>query len=894
MEKAMKKITALFITLLLCFISISLIYSDSDAENNNKKNKEWKSIKSLPSARSYHSSVVYKGYIYVIGGFQNNKLFNDVLYASIKKDGTISNWEQTTSLPNNLYGHVNFVNNGYLYVVGGWNGGSGTLRNILYASINNDGTIGNWKTANSFSTQRSFLSSVIHNNFIYILGGENNNSALSDVQYAPINKNGTIGKWKKTKRLPSARYFHSSVVNNGYIYVIGGGYHDGNNHFFDDVYYAKIKKNGSIGGWKETTNLPSPQRGHDCIVHDGNLYVTGGWSGGDTLNNVLYASINADGSIGNWNSTRSFSTSKDNHTSVISNGFLYIIGGMSYGNIYKDVQCASIKSLLDYGIPLNDNNKLSLLGINIYQDIEEKKVHYKPNILVWGSYLTLSYGYNKNWDNVRGGASQSSPHVIYYQSPGGDCTLFSILILGRYNGDPNKKFYFILEDVDGNPFYISKEYPFGDFSTDEFILREYKINLGIPPKEFFINLVTNSTGDNGLFIHGAKSATSYSYTFNPPGVYKNNKNENWGIFVKFKKAKKDDTKETVVPICEIVKNNSFKLKKSFRGDTITYIYQNRSYTSDDIIDIENNIIKNFENIIFNDTTINDLIDMFGKPSTIIIKKLNKYFGAVTFRYGNIFFRFAPDEIVVKIIDIINKDVPCIYADKIQIGSTIKEVLKVVGKPKRIINNKEITWKDRVLYSDINGKKGHAFISYESFGVQFYFWDNKVSGISLFRSKGKSKKIMKLTYKEREYIKSTSFIQKYKKIYHLSEKHLDNFFISCFDTPFYNIWVYGFNKENYYKYNRHEDMSDKFSVFNYIKSNEKEEKMYEVIKLFFDISKEEIDNQVSETSSLILYKERENKEPILLLAAYDVENMRGVYRSLKNKKTINNGSYILSH
>ena len=90
------------------------------------------------------------------------------------------------------------------------------------------------------------------------------------------------------------------------------------------------------------------------------------------------------------------------------------------------------------------------------------------------------------------------------------------------------------------------------------------------------------------------------------------------------------------------------------------------------------------------------------------------------------------------------------------------------------------------------------------------------------------------------------------------------------------------------------MGNKFSVFSYIKSNKKKEKMYDVIKEFFDIKKKEIDKQVSKTTSLIYYKERKGKEPILLLASYDVENMKEVFLSLVSKKTINNGAYVLSH
>ena len=45
---------------------------------------------------------------------------------------------------------------------------------------------------------------------------------LNDVQYAPINANGSVGAWTATTSFNTARYGHTSVAYNGYLYVIGG------------------------------------------------------------------------------------------------------------------------------------------------------------------------------------------------------------------------------------------------------------------------------------------------------------------------------------------------------------------------------------------------------------------------------------------------------------------------------------------------------------------------------------------------------------------------------------------------------------------------------------------------------------------------------------------------
>ena len=101
--------------------------------------------------------------------------------------------------------------------------------------------LGSWQSTASFTQERSGHSSVVYDGYIYILGGGGTgNSYYNDVQYAPINSDGTIGTWQSTTPFTQARNSHTSVVHDGYIYVIGGFYSDGSTYYFNDVQYAPI------------------------------------------------------------------------------------------------------------------------------------------------------------------------------------------------------------------------------------------------------------------------------------------------------------------------------------------------------------------------------------------------------------------------------------------------------------------------------------------------------------------------------------------------------------------------------------------------------------------------------------------------------------------------------
>ena len=94
-----------------------------------------------------------------------------------------------------------------------------------------------------FTQARYYQSAVVYNGFLYMMGGRSSSSAndctaasddCSGVQYAPINANGTVGTWAYTEGgvnngstyvsgFTQARTFFSSVIYNGYLYIMGGG-----------------------------------------------------------------------------------------------------------------------------------------------------------------------------------------------------------------------------------------------------------------------------------------------------------------------------------------------------------------------------------------------------------------------------------------------------------------------------------------------------------------------------------------------------------------------------------------------------------------------------------------------------------------------------------------------
>ena len=103
-------------------------------------------------------------------------------------------------------------------------------------------------------------------------------------QVAPINGNGTVGTWTATTAFPIARFGHTSVAYNGYLYVIGG-----NDGALSDVKVAPINGDGTVGNWVTTTALATPRAYHTSVADNGYLYVIGGYDGAGNLDDVQVA-----------------------------------------------------------------------------------------------------------------------------------------------------------------------------------------------------------------------------------------------------------------------------------------------------------------------------------------------------------------------------------------------------------------------------------------------------------------------------------------------------------------------------------------------------------------------------------------------------------------------------
>ena len=240
----------------------------------------WSTTTAMPQAVEFSQGVSLNGYLYVLGGgLVSSGRTSNVYFAKENLDGTLGSWTQTTSFPtlaNGLSSGSAATYNGYIYEFGGYtNPGPTTTNTVYYAKANGDGTIGAWNTTTVLPVNIEGNAVAVANGYVYIVGGYNGSSFLTSVYYAKLNIDGTVGAWQTNGTSPTtAGEGAAATVLNGYLYIVGGATGIGTHSAA--VSYAPLNANGSVGTWSAGPTLPTAEGPNNIFNVNGYIYVIGG------------------------------------------------------------------------------------------------------------------------------------------------------------------------------------------------------------------------------------------------------------------------------------------------------------------------------------------------------------------------------------------------------------------------------------------------------------------------------------------------------------------------------------------------------------------------------------------------------------------------------------------
>jgi hypothetical protein len=158
---------------------------------------KWKMASEPMTLPRYVNSVKsVGGASYVIGGHDQDKGvgISDVEWASPQTNGDVHSWKKTSALKTGRYGLTSVKNARTLYALGGLTGLE-YLDSIEKSNVLPSGELSSWQETTAMTVARATFSAAAHNGYFYVIGGTNRNGYLRSVEYTSINSEGDLGFW---------------------------------------------------------------------------------------------------------------------------------------------------------------------------------------------------------------------------------------------------------------------------------------------------------------------------------------------------------------------------------------------------------------------------------------------------------------------------------------------------------------------------------------------------------------------------------------------------------------------------------------------------------------------------------------------------------------------------
>lgn len=246
------------------------VLTHGDAVYRSSTGTSWSKSFTFPASAYIdhygHSTVVFNNTLYNIGGFKGNSSgeWNIAPIVSSSTNGTNYLIPAVTGLTDGVFNHSSEVFNGYIYTMGGETN-TVLQTNVIWRSDN--GTT--WQTvANPTWGARAGHASAVYNNKIYVTGGYYNNGE-SEYRDVWSTANGTTWTQETSAAAWTGRNDHTLNANSKGLWLVGGN--DGD--FKKDVWFSRNGKDWT----RVLQNAPfAPRACHAAVVRDGYLYVFGG------------------------------------------------------------------------------------------------------------------------------------------------------------------------------------------------------------------------------------------------------------------------------------------------------------------------------------------------------------------------------------------------------------------------------------------------------------------------------------------------------------------------------------------------------------------------------------------------------------------------------------------
>lgn len=262
-------------------------------------------------------------------------------------------WQEVGQLPTPLESHQMLVLGDYAYVIGGWNETKGIHEDAFFASFTAEGTFGNWQNTTAplpLKLQHHMV--TIHNGAIYVFGGDNgfwNGSQTSNrILRAVPNEQGDITEWVDVGELPEPLTIHAVTSHEDQLYILGGSntFRPGNIDVLDKVFTATIEADGTVGEFETLAPFPTPIGWATITTVDDRIFAVAGtkqFRPSQLLDQVWVADIQPDKTLSSFEPVGKI-TARQRHATVLVDRTLVAIAGGGSNGVLSVVNAAEVNA----------------------------------------------------------------------------------------------------------------------------------------------------------------------------------------------------------------------------------------------------------------------------------------------------------------------------------------------------------------------------------------------------------------------------------------------------------------------------------------------------------------------------------------------------------------------
>lgn len=377
-----------------------------------------------------NQAIATSGNYLISAGGKTANITGAVVTAQFLGQGNLASPQIQPAVPQaSFFGMLAATSDSLVYAGGNTTVVGTTLVPTVYtASWNNlTGEVGAWSAQASIPVAIQNGQAAAYNNTVYILGGVDGSGVLQNAVYYANVSNGQITTWNRGPVLPFAYEQMAAGVVNGWLIVAGGNTNPGGSTAVSTVIYAKINADGSLGGWQTGPSLPTAVHTwgpgwNQSVTSDAFCVVAGIVTGGGSSNLIQTLSVGPNGVGDYWKTVTAVSGASIDCAFPLANGSWNLFFLNFGGSFYQHTVLAPMPLL---SVPLYATGLTP--GNTYYVMIQEHQYVSSSD------FISITRGNGslpgdtlvRNRNNTAGGAwttlfaGNSVPMVVYDNTPGG-------------------------------------------------------------------------------------------------------------------------------------------------------------------------------------------------------------------------------------------------------------------------------------------------------------------------------------------------------------------------------------------------------------------------------------------------------------------------------------------